>query len=103
MASIEQLLGHSTNDLEAMTTEELLVKFKDVFDLEKKLIDEGALKVIADTPDEPSEDEVDPDEPNLFIKKSAKPARKSAAEKAKEKMDAVKAQLLELENLTKEL
>jgi hypothetical protein len=100
MASIEQLLGHSTDQIEAMSQEELLEKFRSVFDLEAKLIAEGELKVIKD---EPEDEEAEDTEDETRIRTAAKgPKRKSAAEKARERMDEMKKALLELETITTE-
>jgi hypothetical protein len=100
--SIEQLLGHTTEQLEAMSTEELLVKFASVFDLEKKLIAEGELQVIKDpTPDEEEGDTTEGDAKLITVKTKAPKKSKTPKEKALEQLEKIKNSLMELEKESK--
>lgn len=89
MASIETLLGLvNSGESSALTDAELLERFKGCFDLERKLIADGDLKVIKDPPSNLEEDE-----------SPAKKPRSSAIEKKRAKIEEQKAQLLELAKL----
>ena len=50
MATIEQLLGHSADELAAMTDEQILDKFRDCFNLEPTGIPEPVQLASADKP-----------------------------------------------------
>lgn len=114
MASIEKLIGHAAQkhpdlpDLESMTDEQLLAAFPEVFDIERKLIDEGALKVVKDETSE--DDELETEEATLNAegevvttrKKRSKAPGLTAAEKQRAKMEKLKAELLAQQKASEE-
>lgn len=109
MANINKLLGIDIELLKAMTDEELLTTYADCFNLERQLIDEGALKVIKDA-DEPDDDDTEVVDGNMFIEpealirvKKKERATLTPQEKKQAALEKVKQQLLELAELQKDL
>lgn len=91
---VEKLLGHTFEQLEALSDDALVAAFPDVFNFEKDLINTAALKVVPDEVEDDEESDVEYETKIKRVKTGDSKAEKLA--KKKEQMMKDKLELLEL-------